>query len=59
MATAKLVHNEPDPMPSKEANKEPHPTFGSHPNTNAADFNFQKEVEHLPFQAQSGRHSFG
>ena len=27
MATVKAIHNEPDLMPSKEANKEPHPSF--------------------------------
>ena len=30
MATVKVVQDEPDLMPSKEANKEPHPTFGPH-----------------------------
>ena len=54
MATVKSVHDEPDPMPSKEANKEPHPSFGLHPNTKAADFDFQKEVEHLPFKLNLG-----
>ena len=46
MATVKLVHNEPGTKPSAE----PIPTFGPHPNTNAADFNFQQEVECLPFK---------
>ena len=50
MATVKLVHNEPDTKPSNE----PHPTFGPHPNTHASDFNFQKEVEHLPFKLNLG-----
>ena len=59
MAKVKVVHNEPDPMPSKEAHKEPHPTFGPHPYTQVADFDFQKEMEYLPFRSQSGRHSFG
>ena len=45
-----MVHDEPDTKPSKEANKEPHPTFGPHPNTKEADFDFQKEVECLPFK---------
>ena len=30
--------------------KESCPTFGPHPNTDVADFNFQKEVEHLPLK---------
>ena len=54
MATVKVVHDEPDTKPSKEANKEPHPTFGPCPNTDAADFDFQKEVEHLPFKLNLG-----
>ena len=44
MATVKSVHDEPDIKPSAE----PCPTFGPHPNTSAADFNFKQEVEHLP-----------
>ena len=54
MATGKVVHDEPDPLPSKEANKEPHPTFVLHPNTKAADFDFQKEVECVPFKFSLG-----
>ena len=50
MATVKAVHDEPGPMPLKEAYKEPHPTSGPHPDTKAADFDFQKEVECLPFK---------
>ena len=46
MAAVKLVHNEPATEPSAE----PHPTFGPHPNTNVADFDFQQKVEHLPFK---------
>ena len=53
-ATVKVLHNEPDPMPSKEANEEPHPKFGPHPDTTVADFDFQKEVEHLPFKLNLG-----
>ena len=46
MASIQLVHNEPGPMPSgKEASQDPYPTFGPHPNTQVADFNFEKEVE--------------
>ena len=37
MATVKLVHNEPGAKPSAE----PNPTFGPHPNTSVADFDFQ------------------
>ena len=54
MATVKVVHNEPDLIPLKEANKEPCPTFGPHPNTKVADFDFQKELEHLPFKLNLG-----
>ena len=43
MATVKSVHDEPGVKPSAE----PHPTFGPHPNTSAADFNFKQEVERL------------
>ena len=50
MATVKLVHNEPGTKPSTE----PHPTFGPHPNTSAADFDFKQEVEHLPFKLNLG-----
>ena len=54
MATVKAVHDEPDTKPSKEANKEPHPKCGPHPNTKVADFYFQKEVECLPFKLNLG-----
>ena len=37
MATVETVHDEPDTKRSKEANKGPCPTFGPHPNTDAAD----------------------
>ena len=50
MATVKLVYNEPGTKPSAEH----HPTFGPHPNTNVADFNFQQEVECLPFKLNVG-----
>ena len=50
MANVKLVHDEPGTKPSAE----PHPTFGPHPNTSVADFNFQQEVEHLPFKLNLG-----
>ena len=54
MATVKAVHNEPGPVPSKEASKEPHPTFGPRPDTKVADFGFQKEVKDLPFKLNLG-----
>ena len=54
MAIVKVVHDEPDTKPLTEIIKEPHPTFGPHPNTEMADFNFQKEVEHLPFKLNLG-----
>ena len=50
MANVKLVHNEPGTKPSDE----PHPTFGPHPNTSVADFEFQQEVECLPFKLNLG-----
>ena len=54
MATVKVVHNEPDTKPSKEANKEPHCKFGPCPINNMAAFDFQKEVECLPFKLNLG-----
>ena len=54
MATAKAVHDKPDTKPPKESNKELCPTFGPHPNTGVADFDFQKEVECLPFKPNLG-----
>ena len=54
MATVKVVHDETDMKPSKEIIKEPCPIFGPHPNTKVADFDFQKEVEHLPFKLYLG-----
>ena len=54
MATVEMVHDEPNIKPLKEVSKEPHPTFGPCPNTDAGDFDFQKEVEHLPFKLNLG-----
>ena len=54
MASVKVVHNEPDQVPSKEANQEPHPMFGPHSNTQVAEFDFKKEVEHIPFKHNMG-----
>ena len=53
-ASVKVVQDEPDQMLSKEVSQEPHPTFGPCPNTKVADFNFEKEVEHLPFKLNLG-----
>ena len=52
MASVQAVHDELDHMPSGkgEASQELHPTFGPHPNTKVADFNFEKEVDSLPFK---------
>ena len=50
MATVKLVHDEPGTKPSAE----PCPTFGPHPNTSVAEFDFQQEVERLPFKLNLG-----
>ena len=50
IASMKVVHDEPEQMPSKEASQELCPTFGPLPETKAADFNFKKEVEHLSFK---------
>ena len=54
MATVEGVHDEPDTKPLKEASEEPHPKFGPHSNTNVADFDFQIEVECLPFKVNLG-----
>ena len=54
MATVKAVHDETDTKPLKIANKEPHPKFAPHPNTYVADFDFQKEVEHLHVKLNIG-----
>ena len=44
LASVTVVHDEPDKVPSKEeASQEPHPTFGSHPNTKVADFDLEKK----------------
>ena len=54
MASVEAVHNEPDKVPLKEeASPEPHPTFGPHANTQTADFEFKKEIEHLLFKLNS------
>ena len=59
MASVKVVQDEPDKESSKEeASQELHPTFGPHPNTQVADFNFEKEVECLPFKLNLGECSF-
>ena len=50
MATVKLVHDEPGTKPLTE----PRPTFGPHPNTSVADFDFKQEVECLPFKLNLG-----
>ena len=51
IASIKVVHDEPDKEPSKEeASQEPNLTFGPQPNTQGADFNLKKAVEHLPFK---------
>ena len=56
MASVQMVHDEPDHIPSVKggANQQPHPTFGPCPNTEVDDFNFGKEVEHLPFKLNLG-----
>ena len=44
LASVKAVHNEPGQVPSKEeTSQELHPTFGLHPNTQVADFDFKKK----------------
>ena len=50
MATVKSVQNEPGTKPSAD----PHPTFGPHSYTSVADFNFQKQVDCLPFKLNLG-----
>ena len=54
ITTVKVVQNEPDAKPSTENIKEPCSTFRPHPIAVAADFNLQKEVEHLPFKLNLG-----
>ena len=54
MAFVKAVHGEPDTVSSKEASQEPCPMFGPHPNTQVVDFDFKKEIEHLPFKLNLG-----
>ena len=55
MASVKVVHDEPDKVTSKEeASQEPHPTFGPLSNTQVADLDFKKEIEHLPFKLSLG-----
>ena len=49
-ATVKSVHDEPGTKMSAE----PCPTFGPHPYTSGAEFDFQLEVEHLPFKLNLG-----
>ena len=49
IAAVKLVHE-----PGAVQSAEPCPTFGPCPNTRAADFEFQQEVEHLPFKLNLG-----
>ena len=45
MASIQMFHDELGQMPSeKEGSKEPHHAFGPCPNTQVADFNFEKEV---------------
>ena len=46
ISTVKSVHDEPGTKPSADL----YPTFGPCPNTSVADFNFQQEVECLPFK---------
>ena len=50
MATVNFIHDEPGTKPSAE----PHPTFRPCPNTSVADFDFQQEVECLPFKLNLG-----
>ena len=50
MAAVKSVHNEPGAVLSAE----PRHTFGPHPNTSVANFDFQQEVECLPFKLNLG-----
>ena len=56
MASVQVVQEEPGKtlLANKEASQEPYPTFGPHPNTKVADFNFKKEVECLPFKLNLG-----
>ena len=42
------------PLVKEESSQEPQPTFGPYPNTQVADFNLKKQVEHLPFKLNLG-----
>ena len=45
MVYVQMVHYEPGKASFKEeASQESYPTFGSHPNNQVTDFNFEKEV---------------
>ena len=56
MVSMQMVHNKQGQMPSEkeEASQEPYPIFGPHPNTQATDFNFEKEVECLSLKVNLG-----
>ena len=54
MASMRVVHDEPEQVPSKEASQEPFPTFGPCSNTQVPHFDFKKEGEHLPFKLNLG-----
>ena len=54
MASVKVILDELQKVPSKEVSPEPHSTFGPCPTTQAADFDSQKEIEHLPFKLNMG-----
>ena len=47
-----LVEAEPIQLDSPEMKR---PEFGPRPNTNSAEFDFEKEQDHLPFQLNIGK----
>ena len=56
MALPQSGHSEPVSKTSdkQEAKQQPDPTFGPCCNTQVVEFNFEKEVEHLPFKVNIG-----
>ena len=49
MGSVKALHDEPEQVPLKEvASPESCPTFGPHPNTHVADFDFKKKMSIFP-----------
>ena len=50
----KEKEKEPDPSPKPKEGAEEKPQFGARPDTNSADFDFQAELDRLPFTINIG-----